>query len=74
MKLRIALVVWHDAWDDQVYDEAEHGPEVVTSVGFVVKYDDLGMSLVGCDESGHAYKRPLFIPRGVIQSVKFLKG
>lgn len=76
---KVVSVVWTDAWNDiegHSLDElkAAHGPLEVTSVGMVVLDDDVGLMLAACIDEEGEHKRTMFIPRGMIVSVKVLRG
>jgi hypothetical protein len=76
---RIVEVTWEDAWQsgfeeftlDQLQED-EHGPIVQRSTGYVVKHDDVGIMLVGDQDEDGGLHRAMFIPAGMIVSVKTL--
>jgi acyl-coenzyme A synthetase/AMP-(fatty) acid ligase len=77
-ELPIALIEWGDAWASQDGHTAEaldneHAPKRQSSVGFLYRQDKHGVMLVGCMTDDDAFDRVLFIPAGMVVSVKYLK-
>ena len=82
MKLRRVVVTWNDAYGDamqQVWagDELNHRPVVVQSVGFLIREDEIGVTIFQdyIDDSGEpAFRGKQFIPRGMVISVQTLQA
>lgn len=72
------VVTWNDAWScAEAYTAsdvaAEHRPQVTRSAGFLVRSDRVGVSIAGCVDMRDGetfYDRVLFIPRGMVVSVR----
>jgi hypothetical protein len=75
---KVVLVEWIDAWSDTAYNTQreidEHGAYMCYNVGFVLRDDDLGITMtreLSPDRSNFRYIN--HIPRAMIQSVTVLK-
>lgn len=74
----LILVDWEDAWGVSGWRSSgvageEHKPLKVTTIGFVVKADKLGVSVSsGFDENGMALGQT-FIPKKMIKTIKKVK-
>lgn len=71
--LPLVLVTWTDAWTDNDAVDLEsvhavHKPTIVHTLGWVLKDDDVGISLV-TEFYLSSYRGRTFIPRCNIQSV-----
>lgn len=72
-ELPLVLVTWHDAWINEtpvtVEDvAASHKPEVIRTLGWLLRDDDTGVSLANEHYAG-TYRGRTFIPRGMVVSV-----
>jgi hypothetical protein len=72
-KLPLVLVEWDDAWTDHepITEYAAgiaHGPERLRTLGWVLKEDDVGITVVN-EFYGDEYRGRTFIPRGMVRSV-----
>ena len=66
-------MTWNDAWirESPVTLEdvgASHEPEVVTTIGWVLRDDEIGISLAN-EYYDNTYRGRTFIPRGMVKSV-----
>lgn len=69
MALSLACVVWNDAHGDStMFDEhdVDHKPYRFTSVGFLVRSDDVGVSLAGEVGEDGRFRDHVFIPRAMV--------
>ena len=77
----LVVVTWNDAWSSQAGHDADeiendHKPHVNYSAGFLVKADRVGVTIAGCYDvksDAPSYDRVLFVPRGMVKSVRKLK-
>lgn len=77
--MKVAIVTWHDAHASQDFqDSAEvterHAPRLVRSVGFVYKRDRVGITIVRCTDDQDDFDGRLFIPAGMIKTVRILRA
>jgi hypothetical protein len=75
--MKIVLVEWGDAhatMAEELLEDADdfHKPFIQWSVGFVWKSNKDGISLVACRDEAGGRDRGLFIPRGMVRSVRVL--
>ena len=73
----VVLVEWTDSWSNPKsvwidVADMDHSECICTSVGFVIKWDKLGMSLA-ISKHETTYGCVKFIPSGAIRSVRVLK-
>ena len=54
--------------------DADHKPRIATSLGFLVKRNEVGLTIAGCLDSEGMLDRVLFIPTEMVVSVKVLGG
>src|SRR5262245_51565615 len=81
MALQLALVTWWDAWQDTDNFSTAHGiaqthkPLVVETLGWIVKDDEVGISVVNerTNEDGEEFRGRTFIPRAMVRSVTLYK-
>jgi hypothetical protein len=74
-KHSVAIVVWDDAHGSATKDVTEkelpHGPVTMTTMGWILREDDIGIS-IACerfgDEGVDYYRGHTFIPHGLIKS------
>lgn len=72
---RFATVVWLDAWADGVDDVSpdkvaeKHKPIEMTTRGWVLLDDDVGVSLFYERSADGSYRGRTFIPRGMIKDI-----
>lgn len=76
----IVVVEWSDAYGDgqeQWFEGSEvtHDPLVVKTIGYMMKNDDIGVTLWQdmCKEDGSSYRGKTVIPKGMIRSVTELQ-
>lgn len=75
MTLPLVVVVWQDAWGDMTTPVElsevgkSHTPELVTTIGWVLRDDDTGIQLSAEQCADGTYRSRSFIPRGMVQSV-----
>lgn len=76
--MQLVEVTWLDAWQDTDNFASAHAismthkPLVVKTLGWLIKDDEVGISLANernSGEDGEAYRGRTFILRGMIQSV-----
>ena len=72
------IVVWMDAWTedcDQVRNEIDHNPLETHSIGFLVRADEVGVTIAmdSYPSSSEDIRNVMFIPRGMIRKVIYLK-
>jgi hypothetical protein len=73
----LVIVEWEDAWGESGWRnlaiaEEGHGASLVTSVGFVIKGDNKGLSLA-YGLSGNGMLSQNFIPRKMIKKITKIK-
>lgn len=75
-KLPLVVVEWNDAWIDgsDPVNLAEvgtsHKPKVIVTLGYVLKDDDVGLSLANeYYEDESVYRGRTFIPRQMVKTV-----
>lgn len=76
--LPLALVVWNDAHVeadlpvtlDTVADT--HKPTVIHTLGWVIREDEVGISLVN-EFYEYTYRGRTFIPKAMVESITYLK-
>lgn len=69
MTLTLAAVVWNDAHgssDSFEPHEVAHQPYRFTSVGFLIRSDEIGVSLAGEVGEDGRYRDHVFVPRAMI--------
>jgi len=76
LKLPLVLVSWNDAWIDGTDPvnpadvAASHKPKVIHTLGWLLRDDDVGVSLANENyDEDTTYRGRTFIPRAMIQSV-----
>lgn len=70
MKPQLACVLWNDAHSDSSMfseQDMEHKPYRFTTVGFLVRSDDVGISLAQEIGEDGRYRDHTFIPRLMVQ-------
>ena len=70
----IAVVTWLDAcihWGEQ--EDVIHEPKTQYSAGWLVRSDELGVSLAYTHSDDTGLDDQLFIPAGMVQSVRVIK-
>ena len=71
----IVVITWGDAWGEASWKRLstaaeEHEALEVTSTGFVIKADKIGVSVcTGFDENGNPAGQ-FFVPHGMIRKIK----
>ena len=74
----LVIVTWHDANASatEVYQKAKHHiPAILTTVGWLVDDDELGVSLCcerNTDEADMWHRGHTFIPRGMVVKIERL--
>lgn len=76
-KFPLVVLTWNDACGSatSIFDEArDHQPTVMTTVGWLLKADSVGVSLA-CErytegEGKEAFRGCTFIPKGMVVKVK----
>jgi hypothetical protein len=76
--LSLVEVTWRDAHQSFETISTEdlgdfHRPCITRSVGYQLLRDSVGISLAGCEDEDGDWDRPLFIPAGMIVTVRVLK-
>lgn len=78
MELELAICVWKDAHtsadpgEQFLPDDIPHAPFVVRTVGWVMKEDEVGVTLASESlDNGH-YRARTFIPRGMVITLDHL--
>lgn len=78
LKPYLAVVVWDDAWSagievlNQKDVEEKHRPSVMQTLGWILKEDDLGISIANercLDKGDECYRGHTFIVRSLVKSV-----
>lgn len=76
MKLRFVEIVWNDAWGtvnvDVTVDAVPHHPKVMTTRGWLIKEDAVGVSVAvekSTEDGIDYYRGHTFIPRGMVSSL-----
>lgn len=75
MTPRLVIVTWNDAngTATKVYEDKDHAPVVISTVGWLLKKDDAGIS-IACeryqDDEKMAYRGHTFIPAGMVLTMK----
>jgi len=84
-KLPLVEVVWNDAHSDAEKTELAsevgdfHNPAVITSCGYLVRRNKIGLTIAGCydqfhgEEEREGYERVMFIPAGMVVKVRRLR-
>ena len=75
-KCPLVVVTWNDAWIDGTEPvlmsevHIEHKPKVITTIGWLLKDDERGVS-IACEhyDDDKTFRGRTFIPRGMVQSV-----
>jgi hypothetical protein len=74
-KLQAVEVIWRDAhggcegW--QEFDSEEHSPRHIHTVGFLLKNDDVGITVCSSvDTDADMVDGSTFIPRGMVDDVR----
>jgi hypothetical protein len=73
---KIVVVIWNDAhalsdsWGK--FEVKDHKPREVHSVGYVLKSDDVGVSIAQSWDSQCNDDHALFVPRGMVVSEELL--
>lgn len=72
-KLPLVVVEWNDAWIKEAGVTLEdvgatHVPTVVTTIGWMMKDDEVGISLAN-EFYDDTYRGRTFIPRGMVKTV-----
>lgn len=72
--MNVSVVVWDDAWGSATIDyspadvEAHHKPQVIQTLGWILKEDDLGV-MIAAERTEEGHRGVSFIPRPMIRSV-----
>lgn len=79
-KLPLVVVEWNDAWIDGADPvtladvAASHKPKVIVTLGYVLRDDDIGLSLANeYYEDESTYRGRTFIPRSMVKKVTTYK-
>ena len=78
-KLPLILVEWLDAWADATAAITErdvgdsHKPEVIRTLGWLLKEDEAGISLACEYCADGSYRGRSFIPKGMVSKVTHYK-
>lgn len=70
--LEIVAVEWDDAHGSVASDvdlEEEHKPVIMTTIGFLLQWDALGLSIAN-ERSDGEYRGHTFIPRGMVRTIR----
>jgi len=73
--LPVVVVTWVDAHDNPAHIDSdqvdeEHKPNLVHSVGWLLKKDKKGVTIARCYDDEKESDASLFVPTGMIQSVR----
>lgn len=81
--LPLVALTWNDAnsprateiidLDDPTWKDKHHKPVVITTVGWVVQDDEVGVSIVGEYIGERSYRNQTFVPRSLVVSLKPIK-
>ncbi len=78
-KLPLVLVEWDDAWADATTAVTEkdvgdsHRAEVIRTLGWLLRDDEIGISVAAEYCADGSYRGRSFIPRGMVRSMTFYK-
>jgi hypothetical protein len=74
--LRFVEVIWNDAWGtvnvDVTVDAVPHAPKVMTTRGWLLKEDEIGVSVAtekSTEDGIDHYRGHTFIPKGMVSSL-----
>lgn len=70
--LPLVVVLWEDAWCSETAvtpDHLVHKPERITTIGWLLRDDEVGVQLANEHYDG-TYRGRTFIPRAMVQKVQ----